>query len=122
MAPRGWIHSLFAHCLPALAAALLVTPAHAQDCGPVEYATTAEAIQAIIFDSAVYSCSTGLCHSSIIPGGTLNLTAGTSFGQLIGVPAFAAPTIDRVEPGEPALSFLYQKLRWAKEASDNVGM
>ena len=123
MAPTRWIRSLLTRWLPVVAAALLAAPApaDAQGCGPAVYPTTAEAIQDIIFDSGVYACSTTLCHNTALPSGMLDLTSGISYGQLIGVPAFANPAFDRVEPGEPALSFLYLKLRWATEGIPVVG-
>lgn len=70
--------------------------------------STFEAIQAVIFDSPTYGCSNVICHGS---SGGLNLTAGSSYANLVGVAGLnASPPMNRVEPGEPALSFLYNKL------------
>ena len=85
-------------------------------CGTADFGSTYEGIQAIIFDG-VYGCSTDLCHSPAVrpPRGDLDLTAGVSYDQLVNVvsdiPFGGGATFeDRVEPGEPAASFLFEKL------------
>jgi len=73
--------------------------------------STFEGIQALIFDSPTYGCSNNLCHGSVAPQGGLDLTAGNSYANLVGVPGQgASPAMKRVEPGDPATSFLYNKL------------
>lgn len=73
--------------------------------------STFEGIQGLIFDSPTYGCTNNLCHGSVSPQGGLDLTAGNSYANLIGVASQgASPPMKRVEPGEPALSFLYNKL------------
>jgi cysteine-rich repeat protein len=89
-------------------------------CDDVEFSSTYEGIQSIIFDSAVYECTNALCHGArpdpLPPGfSDLELTAGISYDQLVDVasslPSADGTTIfDRVEPGEPIASFLYEKL------------
>ncbi len=81
------------------------------------FATTYAAIQAVIFDSPTYGCTNNLCHGSVAPQGGLDLSddPGTteidSYARLINVAGVgASPAMDRIEPGEPALSFLYNKL------------
>jgi cysteine-rich repeat protein len=85
--------------------------------GPCEgpaFDDTFAAIQAVIFDSPVYACSSGLCHDSDAPGGGLDLTAGSAYQNLLGANrqgvSSAASVLRRVAPGEPAQSFLYEKL------------
>ena len=68
-------------------------------------------IQAQIFD--VNGCSTTTCHGAAASSG-LQLTAGTSFGQLVGVASLNdgdhQPPFVRVKPGVPDSSFLVIKL------------
>jgi len=90
----------------------------------VEHASTFEAIQALIFDSPVYACSNDTCHGNTAGGG-LDLRAGTSYSQLVGVASSAPPNPQnalRVQPGDQDLSFLYNKIA-AKTLGtpDNVG-
>ncbi len=74
-----------------------------------EFNTTYEAIQEVIFDSPSYGCNNGLCHGASPGQGLLDLRDANSHGNLVGI---SSPTfmVKRVEPGEPALSFLYDKL------------
>ncbi len=78
----------------------------------VEYASTFEAIQDLIFDDTTYSCSNDACHGATSEGG-LDLRAGTSYSQLVNVPSGSPPNADnalRVFPGDQDLSFLYNKI------------
>jgi cysteine-rich repeat protein len=80
-------------------------------CVGESYDTTMEALQAVIFDSPVYSCTSALCHDGFMPQGGLDLTDGNSHGNLVGVPAQGSLSmLDLVEPGDKDLSFLYEKL------------
>jgi len=74
-----------------------------------DFASTFEAIQALVFDSEVYSCSTALCHGAAAQGG-LDLRAGASFAALVGVESQIDPTTLRVFPGDDDRSMLYMKL------------
>ncbi len=78
-------------------------------CEGETYDTTYEAIQNVIFDSPVYNCTNGICHDSDGPAGDLDLTAGSSYDNLVDVQAKATDML-RVKPVEPDLSFLYEKL------------
>ena len=80
-----------------------------EQCSSDDYDSTFDAIQDLIFDSA-YSCSTAICHGGGSPAGGLSLTAGSAYASLVGVPSSVDPAIKRVEPAEPALSVLYDKL------------
>jgi hypothetical protein len=92
------------------------------------YPSTMAALQAIIFDSPTYGCTSNLCHGSVAPQGGLDLTddpntpAIESYANLVNVAGNgASPALDRVEPGEPALSFLYTKLAAGTFGSDPGG-
>lgn len=78
----------------------------------VEYASTFEAIQDVVFDSPTYGCSNDTCHGSALAGG-LDLRLGTSYSQLVGVASANSPNPQndiRVFPGDQDLSFLYNKI------------
>ncbi len=77
------------------------------ECTTTVFDTTWDAIQEVVFEG--YGCTNVACHGELQQGG-LDLRAGASYGELVNVPAVADPTQDRVEPGEPAASFLYEKL------------
>jgi len=78
--------------------------------GP-SYDSTFETIQAVIFDSPVYSCTNSLCHDADSPAGSLELTDGNSYANLVGVPsANSGDNKVRVQPGDKDLSFLFEKL------------
>lgn len=57
------------------------------------------------------SCAKALCHSGTAPKGSLNLTDGTAYGELLG-PASAVCTqgAPLVVPGEPSESYVMHKL------------
>jgi cysteine-rich repeat protein len=63
-----------------------------QGCLPqdVEYNSTFDAIQGIIFDSPTYGCSNDTCHGASLSGG-LDLRAGTSYSQLVNVASSNSP-------------------------------
>jgi len=79
------------------------------ECIGEDYETTYDAIQAVIFDSPVYGCTNELCHDAVDPEGDLDLTAGHSYANLVGV-ASSRGDLLRVKRNEPELSFLYEKL------------
>lgn len=61
-----------------------------------------------------YGC-TG-CHPGVNP--SLDLTAGASYDQLVGIQALEDPTLYRVVAGDPGRSFLYLKLGGAAPVAD----
>ena len=80
--------------------------------------STFDAIQEIIFDG--YGCSANSCHGAVGTQGGLNLVAGSSYQNLVGVPAQGV-SLNRVEPGNPALSFLYEKLAAKTNGTPTTG-
>ena len=86
-------------------------PRHKGGSGPKGGGTTYATIQKKIFDS---SCATPTCHGPGAASGGLDLSAGASYGNLVGAPvanpqAHAANEL-RVVPGNPDSSFLFEKL------------
>lgn len=73
---------------------------------PASGATLA-AIQANVFTP---TCATSGCHSGAGATQGLRLDDGFSFDNLVDVPSAQVPTMDRVEPGDPANSYLVRKI------------
>lgn len=70
------------------------------------YDSTWAAIQATVIEQA--GCANSLCHGAAAEGG-LDLTAGAAYHNLVDVFSEAS-SLKRVQPREPAESFLYHKL------------
>ncbi len=70
----------------------------------------------------VFSPICSVCHSgptsSTLPSGMDLSTTANSFAALVGVASIQAPSIDRVQPGEPDNSYLIDKL----EGTQGVGV
>ncbi|MEQ1566716.1 MAG: hypothetical protein ABMA64_13830 [Myxococcota bacterium] len=60
------------------------------------------------------ACTTG-CHDARTAAGGLVLEPGTSWAQLVGVPANGLPAARRVSPGASVNSYLVMKLEGASE-------
>jgi len=76
-------------------------------------APTFDEIQTTVFTPSCASCHSG----ANLPAG-LDLSAGNSFAMLVGVASSQDPNIQRVNPGNPDLSYLIRKL----ENTGNVGV
>lgn len=68
---------------------------------------TLRSLQENIFST---SCAVSGCHAGPAPQQGLNLSAGQSFANLVGVPSREMPTLDRVAPGDPEGSYLVWKI------------
>lgn len=55
-------------------------------------------------------CATSSCHSGANPAAGLNLEAAQSYTNLVGILSSQEPTLQRVEQGDPANSYLVRKL------------
>ncbi len=64
------------------------------------------------------NCTSSECHSGIRPPEGLNLTAGQSYGAIVGIASSQVPSLQRVEPGNPDRSYLVQKI----EGTATVGV
>lgn len=73
--------------------------------GDVPLAATLESIQVNVFDA---SCT--ICHAGAAAPLGLQLDAGNSFTNLVGVPSVQEGSRLRVDPGNPDSSYLVQKL------------
>ncbi len=95
-----------------LATATLNTPA----------ASTLAQIQANVFTPQCASCHNGSQQPLTWPPAVpLNLTAGNSFANLVNVPSQEKPNLMLVKPGDPANSYLIQKLE-GPTAENLLGM
>ena len=85
--------------------------------GQIIPAPTFTQIQAMVFSTMCTSCHTGVPTTAVPPAtttlpGSMNLTmAAASYKALVGVPSLEVPTVLRVAPGNPATSYLIQKLQ-----------
>jgi cysteine-rich repeat protein len=79
------------------------------DAEDIEYNSTFEGIQSLIFDNPLYQCSDALCHGSALAGG-LDLRDGASYASLINAASQIDPGQVRVFPGAASLSLLYNKI------------
>ena len=80
-----------------------------------DYASTYDAIQATVFEAK--GCTASACHGDAMLGG-LDLRADASFDALVRTPSTIDPSIERVFPGDQALSLLYHKLAAGTEGTD----
>ncbi len=75
----------------------------------VEYNTTYDAIQALVFDA--YDCTNDLCHGATgVSLGALDLRASAGAAALVDVPSATNPGVSLVFPGDQDLSMLYNKI------------
>jgi len=96
---RLWI--VVAVCL------VLASCEHADPLDPDELEPTLASIQANIFD---VSCALSGCHTGSNPPMGLDLSAGQSQNDLVGVGSEEVPAFERVDPGNPDESYLIMKI------------
>ena len=56
------------------------------------------------------TCTVIGCHDTVGQQEGLVLTPDSSFASIVDVPSRQVPSLDRVEPGDPAASYLYRKV------------
>jgi hypothetical protein len=75
---------------------------------PISFTT----IQTQVF---TVSCTFSACHSADSPQQGMNLTAGSAYANLVNVPSVELADLgiaeDRVTPGQPAQSYIIEKLK-----------
>ncbi len=72
--------------------------------------TTAVSFERQIQPILSYECAVSGCHVPGNPMAGLVLAAGFSYGQLVNVPSTEVPSMLRVNPGDPATSYLWLKI------------
>lgn len=90
-------------------------------CGADEAAPPGDPIEAKLsaIEAKIFarSCTFSSCHGTITPREGLSLAAGAAYDQLVDQPAKQVPAKPRVKPGDPAGSYLYEKLTSVRPAS-----
>ena len=92
--------------IPLVLALLASGPAHGQAIAGGPFPATFEAIQANVFTP---SCALGFCHGAAMQAG-MDLRAGAAYDMIVNVPSVELAGWDRIEPFDPANSFLVCKL------------
>lgn len=64
-------------------------------------------VQTQIFSA---SCAFSGCHAGGAPAAGMNLSEGQAYGNIVNVPSTEQPSLDRVEPFDPATSYLWLKV------------
>ena len=68
------------------------------------------------------SCAFGGCHGGATPQLGMNLSAGLAYANIVGVPAVQLATMDRIEPGQPDLSYLIHKIQGTQASVGGQGV
>jgi hypothetical protein len=56
------------------------------------------------------NCALSGCHAGAAPQQGQNLSAGNAYANIVNVASREVPALDRVEPGDPANSYLVHKI------------
>lgn len=67
------------------------------------------------------SCALAGCHSAESAAADLNLSAGSSYGNIVGVPSTQVPGLNRVEPGRSDSSYIVNKLLGTQASAGGSG-
>jgi hypothetical protein len=57
------------------------------------------------------NCAFSGCHGGSSPAQGMNLSAGQAFQNTVNVASVELPSMDRIEPGQPGLSYLLNKIQ-----------
>lgn len=57
------------------------------------------------------NCALTGCHAGPMPQAGQNLSVGNAYAAIVDVPSMDVPSMDRIEPGDPARSYLVHKIR-----------
>lgn len=84
---------------------------------PPDPAATFTRVQNEIFTP---TCTQIGCHDAFAQQSQLVLVAGQAYGNIVDRPSVEIPSLDRVEPGDPANSYLYRKILGAGITGDRM--
>ena len=84
---------------------------------PEETGPSFQFIQETIFDT---SCALAGCHAGANPPQGMSLSAGVAYANIVNVPSNEQPGVLRIAPGDPASSYLFQKITGAPSISGAV--
>ena len=76
--------------------------------GPPSPDATFTRVQTEVFS---VSCALSGCHAGSAPAAGMNLSAGASYGNIVGVTSTERGDLKRIEPGDPNRSYLVRKIR-----------
>lgn len=77
---------------------------------PVDPTATFTRVQSEVFTP---TCATLGCHDTLGQQSQLVLSSGRAYAATVGVASVEMPQLRRVEPGDPANSYLYRKITGA---------
>jgi hypothetical protein len=84
---------------------------------PIDPNATFTRVQNEIFTP---TCAVIGCHDPIGRQSQLLLNAGNAYGNIANVPSVEMPALTRIEPGDPANSYLYRKITGAGITGDRM--
>jgi hypothetical protein len=76
--------------------------------GPPSPDATFTRVQSEVF---TVSCALSGCHAGSAPTAGMNLSAGVSYGNIVGVVSTERGDLQRIAPGDPERSYLVKKIR-----------
>ena len=76
--------------------------------GPPSPDATFTRVQTEVFS---VSCALSGCHAGSAPAAGMDLSAGASYGNIVGVTSTERGDLKRIEPGDPNRSYLVKKIR-----------
>ncbi len=77
-------------------------------CGSPGLVSFATQVQAVFTGSCAFP---GGCHAGDTPAMGMNLSAGQAYAAIVDVASGELPSMDRIEPGQPDLSYLIHKIQ-----------
>lgn len=92
-------------------------PTEPVDPDPIDPSATLTRVQTEIFTP---TCAVLGCHDAFGNQAQLNLTRASAHSQLVGRPSVQVPNLNRVQPGQPDLSYLYRKILGAGITGDRM--
>ncbi len=84
---------------------------------PIDPTATFTRVQAEVFTP---TCATLGCHDTLGQQSQQVLSAGRAYASTVGVNSVEMPQLKRVEPGDPANSYLYRKIIGAGITGDRM--
>jgi hypothetical protein len=84
---------------------------------PIDPSATFTRVQTEIFTP---TCANIGCHNPVGQQSQLVLTAGQAYGNIVNVSSVEMPQLRRIQPGDPASSYLYRKITGAGITGDRM--
>jgi hypothetical protein len=84
---------------------------------PIDQSATFTRVQTEIFTP---TCATIGCHDPLGQQSGQVLSAGRAYASIVNVPSVENPSLDRIEPLDPANSYIYRKITGAGITGDRM--